>query len=76
MFSQNEKVAVFIDGANLYATAKSLDFDSTADIRVPTRDAGKNDEATNERRVLERTVHDHVGVGLGDRCGRKEREKC
>ncbi len=27
MFSQSEKVAVFIDGANLYATAKALDFD-------------------------------------------------
>jgi len=27
MFSNNEKVAVFIDGANLYATAKALDFD-------------------------------------------------
>lgn len=27
MFSNNERVAVFIDGANLYATAKALDFD-------------------------------------------------
>lgn len=27
MFSNNEKIAVFIDGANLYATAKALDFD-------------------------------------------------
>lgn len=27
MFSSNERVAVFIDGANLYATAKALDFD-------------------------------------------------
>ncbi|MDH3737563.1 MAG: NYN domain-containing protein [Alphaproteobacteria bacterium] len=27
MFFNNEKVAVFIDGANLYATAKALDFD-------------------------------------------------
>lgn len=27
MFSHNERVAVFIDGANLYATAKALDFD-------------------------------------------------
>jgi uncharacterized LabA/DUF88 family protein len=27
MFYNNERVAVFIDGANLYATAKALDFD-------------------------------------------------
>ena len=27
MFSKNERIAVFIDGANLYATAKALDFD-------------------------------------------------
>jgi len=27
MFSINERIAVFIDGANLYATAKALDFD-------------------------------------------------
>ena len=27
MFSNNERVAVFIDGASLYATAKALDFD-------------------------------------------------
>ena len=27
MFYNNEKIAVFIDGANLYATAKALDFD-------------------------------------------------
>jgi uncharacterized LabA/DUF88 family protein len=27
MFYKDEKVAVFIDGANLYATAKALDFD-------------------------------------------------
>jgi len=27
MFSHNERVAVFIDGASLYATAKALDFD-------------------------------------------------
>jgi uncharacterized LabA/DUF88 family protein len=27
MFSNNERIAVFIDGANLYATAKALDFD-------------------------------------------------
>lgn len=27
MFSKDERVAVFIDGANLYATAKALDFD-------------------------------------------------
>ena len=27
MFYNNERIAVFIDGANLYATAKALDFD-------------------------------------------------
>ena len=27
MFYDNERIAVFIDGANLYATAKALDFD-------------------------------------------------
>lgn len=27
MFDQREKIALFIDGANLYATARSLDFD-------------------------------------------------
>jgi len=27
MFLKNERIAVFIDGANLYATAKALDFD-------------------------------------------------
>ena len=27
MFSKEERIAVFIDGANLYATAKALDFD-------------------------------------------------
>ncbi len=27
MFSNNKRIAVFIDGANLYATAKALDFD-------------------------------------------------
>ena len=27
MSNQTEKIAVFIDGANLYATAKSLGFD-------------------------------------------------
>ncbi|HWK34484.1 MAG TPA: NYN domain-containing protein, partial [Hyphomicrobium sp.] len=26
-FYQNERIALFIDGANLYATAKSLGFD-------------------------------------------------
>lgn len=27
MFDSHEKIALFIDGANLYATLKSLDFD-------------------------------------------------